>query len=306
MRQIYKKEFVKYDNGLPFKVFLCEVENVSFHWHKELELLYVLDGELKLDKGEQSYVIKSNELVVINRNEVHQFRKTYSSNLCIVIQIDLDFFKSMWPELLNILFDGNESVTTKGDFLQLKKIIYQILSVIRIEPYGYMIEIQGYICNVISLLLKTFDYKIRNWEEENEVDYARLGRILYYIDQNYMNKISLKEIASTEYLNEYYFSHFFKKKMGVSFQKYLKDVRVQKSHEMLIKSDKKIVDIAMENGFSNVQTFLNAFKDKYNTTPAKYRKNTIDEIELSKHSPIESKFKNVDLDQVLMILNELL
>jgi len=251
-------------------------------------------------------LISKNELVVINRNEVHQFTSTEEDNLCIVVQINVDFFKTIWPKLLELEFLGNEKIHRDGDYSRLKRLMYEMLKLIYTQEFGYMIEINGLICQVLSTLIKTFDYRIKNWEDENEIDYARLGRILYFIEQNYMNKITLKEIAATEYLNEYYFSHFFKNKMGVSFQSYLKNVRLQKAHTMLCKTEKKMVEIAMDSGFSNVQTFLNAFKVKYGETPSKYKKNMIHKINIPAEGQIESNIVTVEIEYILDTLELLL
>lgn len=306
MKPIYIKEFVKYKTGLPFKVFLCEIKHVPFHWHKELELLYVIDGELNLKRGDEAYQIQENQLVVINRNEVHQFTETHKSNLTIVVQVNLDHFKAIWPEIVELNFFGHELVDEQGDYHQLKILIKQILETIERQNFGYLIEVQSLICNAITVLAQTFAHNKKNWEEEREEDYARLGRILYYLEQNYMNKITLQMIADTEFLNSYYFSHFFRNKMGVSFQKYLKELRVQKAYEMLLSTDEKMLDIALANGFSNVQTFINAFKDKYDATPSKFKKSLAGKKITIEKSELIARYELVDITKVLERLEEII
>lgn len=69
-----------------------------------------------------------------------------------------------------------------------------------------------------------------------------------------------------------YFSRKFHEWFGVTYKIYLANYRLSKAYEDLINNDDTVQDIAIYHGFSNVKSFISIFKEKYNMTPAKYRK----------------------------------
>jgi len=60
--------------------------------------------------------------------------------------------------------------------------------------------------------------------------------------------------------------------IGMSFQNYLNKIRLEKSVNMVLQSDKNMTEIAIANGFSSTSYFYKVFKNEYNCTPLEYRK----------------------------------
>ena len=114
----------------------------------------------------------------------------------------------------------------------------------------------------------------------------RLIRITTYIQENYMHPITLNEMAEREQLTVPYLSRYFQKQMGQSFIKYLSGIRLERAVMYLLETDWPIIDIAMECGFSNMNTFHKVFKETFHTTPYQYRKK---QLIVSANSPYTSK-----------------
>ena len=96
--------------------------------------------------------------------------------------------------------------------------------------------------------------------------------ILKYIENNYMNKITIEDMAEEVGLSQSHFMKYFKNTMGTSFIDYLNDYRLTMASRLLISSDSSILDIASEVGFDNLSYFNRSFKKKYAQTPSAYRK----------------------------------
>ena len=58
----------------------------------------------------------------------------------------------------------------------------------------------------------------------------------------------------------------------MTFMKYVTNYRVQKAQKDLLGTGKSILEIALDNGFSDDRGLINAFKEIYHTTPFQYRK----------------------------------
>jgi len=100
-----------------------------------------------------------------------------------------------------------------------------------------------------------------------------LAEVEKEITDNYMENLTLRELSTKYFVNSSYLGQIFKKKYGMSFKDYLSNYRVQVAASMLLKSDKKISQIAEEVGYKDTDYFINRFIALKGCTPSKYRKN---------------------------------
>jgi len=98
-----------------------------------------------------------------------------------------------------------------------------------------------------------------------------IKKALVYIDNNYMNKMTLDDVANYVYLNSSYLSQLFKKEMGISFGEYLESIRLKHAKDLIKNSNKPMSDIAEEVGFSSQNYFTRVFKKATSLSPAKYK-----------------------------------
>jgi len=93
-----------------------------------------------------------------------------------------------------------------------------------------------------------------------------------YIDEHYMDDLSLDYMSEKFNLNANYFSTFFKNNTGVKFTDYLQSIRMNKAKELLERTDLRIYEIAEKVGYHDVKYFIKVFKKEFNTSPDEYRR----------------------------------
>lgn len=93
-----------------------------------------------------------------------------------------------------------------------------------------------------------------------------------FIESHYQENLTLQVLADHIHMNSYYFSAFFKKNAGENFKDYVSRVSLEHAIPLLISSNKKTYEIAIEVGFSDARTFTDAFQKFYKETPSSYRK----------------------------------
>ena len=96
--------------------------------------------------------------------------------------------------------------------------------------------------------------------------------ILKYVENNYMNKITIEDMATEVGLSQSHFMKYFKQTMGASFIDYLNEYRLTMASRLLLSSESSILDIAAEVGFDNLSYFNRIFKKRFELTPSAYRK----------------------------------
>jgi AraC family transcriptional regulator, melibiose operon regulatory protein len=88
---------------------------------------------------------------------------------------------------------------------------------------------------------------------------AQMANITRFIARNYRDPLTVQTIADHAGLHAKYLMRVFKKQCGSSVWEYLTRLRVSHAQRLLITSDMKVLDVAMESGFSSVAPFYAAF-----------------------------------------------
>lgn len=109
---------------------------------------------------------------------------------------------------------------------------------------------------------------------------------LTFIEEHLAEEISTEELANTVGLSPFYFQRLFKRLVNKSVQEYVKLRRLARVIKNLGGSERRILDVALDYGFSNHANFTRAFKETYGITPEDYRRdlpmlNTFEKPEVS-------------------------
>ncbi len=102
---------------------------------------------------------------------------------------------------------------------------------------------------------------------------------LTYIQENYKEKIYIRDLAGLIGMNEQYFCRFFKKVIGRSPMEYVNEYRIKKAIHYLKESDLTVTEICLECGYNNLGNFLREFRKYTSTTPLQYRRHSLKEIQ---------------------------
>lgn len=108
-------------------------------------------------------------------------------------------------------------------------------------------------------------------KEEGRGKESVITQIKNYIDNHYSEPITLGDISEKYYINAAYLSRAFKKEIGINFNDYLRNQRLNKAAVFLASTDLKIYEIAGKIGFDNPNYFMKKFQEQYGMTPSRYR-----------------------------------
>ena len=110
-------------------------------------------------------------------------------------------------------------------------------------------------------------------EDERLATEKRIKDVERYIQDHYAENLTLRDLGKMYYINSSYLGQLFHKKYGISFKDYLNNCRINAAAEMLLKSDRKVADIAAEVGYKDIDYFVSKFIEINGCTPTKYRRN---------------------------------
>lgn len=134
-----------------------------------------------------------------------------------------------------------------------------------------LLERKYYLYEIIAFLAEQFDmwtHSLGRTTGENVMD-----EVLHYIHHNYRENLKLEAIAPLFGYSSSYLGKIFSRKLGITFNAYVDNVRIEEAKKLLKQDKLKVYEIAEQVGYSNVDYFHKKFKKITGTSPAEYRKN---------------------------------
>lgn len=92
------------------------------------------------------------------------------------------------------------------------------------------------------------------------------------VKEHYTENLTLRELGQKYYINSSYLGQIFRKRYGQSFKNYLNNYRIKEAASQLIRTDKKVSQIAEDVGYRDLDYFISRFIEQEGCTPSRYRK----------------------------------
>lgn len=244
------------------------------HKHRDVELLYMLEGEMALTLENETYILNQDDLILINSNKMHSVGRmlhTKKRGLCCSVKIAWSFLTdcAAAPDIMFWCSSFQDMENRKYD--ELRVVLKRMVKDYAVNKEPQLIQYSDYY-RLVHILTNYFMVDQESPEGERGAA-SRLDDIKYYIGKNYDSDISLSALADYMGLSVSYVSKYFKKHFDRNFMDYLYEIRLQKAEAQLVESEDAITEIAFQNGFPNMAAFNKHFKEKYGMTPSEYRKN---------------------------------
>lgn len=263
-------EIVQHFRVRGLRVFLNTVEYRTPHLHKELELIWILDGGMEIRGAKGMHVARTGDLAILNPKQMHALCRLDKPCSFLCIQVSPKFFAYSFPAISGLRFDElllSRSMEDIAPLLDALALIY-----FRQED-GFELACAGQMHMLLYRLLQSVPHHILNENEtlEQERKGERLNRLMDFVERNHQSKISLSDFAAEEKRSMSYLSHFVKENLGQSFQEYVNTVRFQTACSLIDAGRERLLDVCTEAGFSDYRYFSQTFRQRAGMSPKEYR-----------------------------------
>ena len=243
----------------------------TMHFHPDIEIIYVLDGAVKVNFVDASYPLNTEDFLLINSNVRHEY---VADKDLLVGCLMIDY------TMLSEIFDGEQlffwcnSVESNSSFYE--KLRYSMRQIFNLyqQMEGQAVALKNSIYYQLIYQL-TSNFLVKKGKQQYDslrgIKDERLDKILSVMMSRYNEPLTLKELSAELYLSNAYLSKYIKKHFGMRFLKLLGNIRLEYAVSDLMYTDKTILKVAMDNGFPNMASFNQVFKESYYMTPAEYR-----------------------------------
>ncbi len=259
--------------------------NYPAHFERGAELLYVLDGEIKITIEDHTALLRKGSLALIFPNQMHHYISDADNYV---------FYMVFSPEM--ILY-YNKTISRKepaSPFLSPEQvhpdILYIIRSLIPEEilagqlPFSYKPDMGasspgvtyknihfdpglmiGYLHIICSRIFPCLSLTDAQFEDRGQI----IQKALTYIHNHYTESITRDHVARAVGTSRYYLSRIFTNKLNTNFNTYVNTLRIIQAKKLL-EGGSSITEACFQSGFDSQSTFYRVFKEISGTTPKKY------------------------------------
>lgn len=262
-----------------FKVFedLMPNHNPVWHYHPEIELVYIKHGRGKRHIGSHISYYKEGDLLLIGSKLPHfGFTDRLSkAGREIIIQsqpdimgVDLATVPEMY-HVFNLLQLSKQGLSFYGNTKEY--IGHRLEEMMVMNAWERLVAF----LQILQYLAHSQEYMALNAGTVtvvvNHQDHERIRTIYRYVREHFMDGIQLADVAQLVSLTEPSFSRYFKKMTGKTFTSYLNEFRIVHACKLLAEQDSTVATIAMDCGFHNFSHFSRTFRKYTGNTPKAYR-----------------------------------
>lgn len=268
----------------PYNTYLCSIPldfaQVPLHWHDEVELIYIKKGTVTITVDFAPHTVAAGTIALILPGQLHSIEQ----------------YKTESVEYENIIFHPGILISKKADtgstdyltpilsgalpvpllytpdsphYSMIAACVDANDDISRTNPAGYQLFIKSQLFMLFYILANKCLLG-----EVPKKDYKSLEKmklILKYVENHYMEKITIEDMANELGISQSHFMKYFKNTMGTSFIDYLNEYRLTMASRLLVSSDSSILTIAEEVGYDNLSYFNRTFKKRFAMTPREYR-----------------------------------
>lgn len=250
------------------RIKLIEDINESEHYHRDIELLFVIRGNIKIGLGDEGEYLSEGRFFILNSMQKHTIQTLEESNV-MRIYIEYALVRDIIGE--DKFFFENHYKFEDASYIAVKSAINDLLYYY-VETNSSKVDFAylSYCYNILDKLtsfLSQDNPSLNHIEKNNN----RVREISNYVELNYSQPISLQSLADYLFLSPTYLSKYFKKEFGLNFKQYITNYRLEKAYQEIIYTKKSLANIAFEVGFPNKQSFLKVFEETYGKNPKEYR-----------------------------------
>ena len=256
--------------GMRFSVGEMVDYSYGAHWHNEIEVTLVLEGMSKIGINARSQLLSAGEMAFCPSGSIHYIESVGPSRVIILI-FHPDILHNILPGIhFGTEFIKQDSLKNQKSLSIMNEYIKCIYQEMTNQQAGYRAMGKGYLAILLTLLMRECPIPPKSSNEDSHAIFL-VQSAVSFIEENYTEEITLDGLAKQLCVSVSHLSRIFSRTTGYSFKQFLNDIRVQKARELIMSSNKQMIDIAFECGFNSMRTFNRVFKEATDCNPTEYR-----------------------------------
>lgn len=246
------------------------------HYHSEYEINLVMGCTGTRVVGDSEEAFGPVDLVMVGPSLPHAWKSEDKTNHVITIQFAKELAdypmlgKRIFAPIRQLLQDSENGLSFEGP--EQESIKKKIISLTRMQGFQSVTTFLNILSDMANANRKRLVSGLFESDLGSSTKSRRIAKVCEYIEQNLDKELSLSDVAALVNMSESAFSHFFKKRTGLTYINYVNNQRIAKACTLLSDTTLSASEICYDCGFNNKSNFIRIFRKKKNMTPIEYRK----------------------------------
>lgn len=258
----------------PVNIFVASIQNSTFHWHNEYELVGIIKGSIQMRVQSEEIQLKKGDIYLVNPNMIHAIRKIENEdNLCMFVQMSQELFSIDEGKRKNIRFyldSTSEEEPACGFeyfYLKMAEIVYESMSEDRHQSF----RIRAQICTFIADLFDQVVYDVRFGDATTENRQELTVKTISFLEEHMSEEKVIDGVCREMGVSRKSLDRNLKMTMGMSGKELIENIRVERAKDLLKNTDKNMNYILDICGFGSEKTFYRVFREETGITPNTFR-----------------------------------
>lgn len=247
--------------------------------HPFYELVFVNSGKLHISSEDYTGYLTKHQMIIHRQNTEHSLKCSAKSAPTVII-IGFECDSDQIDRFSSAPFTPDDKAIEK-----LAEIVKEGRNVFappyNIPTYDMRLKKKRPYASeqLLKILLEYFliglirDHGERERRESEEIPPSVIDEIIKYLEENYLEKITIDELAFLFRTNRATLCRDFKKKTGKTLVEFINEKKIEKAKKRILETQDSLTKIAESLNFESIHYFTRFFKKMSGETPSRFRKN---------------------------------
>ncbi|MBQ8201058.1 MAG: helix-turn-helix transcriptional regulator [Clostridia bacterium] len=271
-------EFITYPANTSIRLWHGEVpDHYEQHFHSAVEVVLPQTGECVYTVDGEEYYVQPGEVMMIPAGCKHALRMGENSSRDLLLyEMNGVFTLKEFGAFRQLMAKPLYLTAAHPNCEQAHAILTELTQIYRAGGLLRNLHCYALLLELYAILGEQYLVTSASPAEMNALHRQLSGedafnRALDYVNENYMDDVTLDSLAAYAGFSRYTLSRMFRQHTGATFTQYLNKRRVTMAAELLAGTKMPVTQVALQCGFNSIATFNRVFRDVKGCTPTQYR-----------------------------------
>jgi len=255
--------------------------SVILHNHPGIEVNLIVEGHTQYIIGGKNYRCSPGDIVVIGEGEVHRAWDADDATFLVIIfrpellvpaqtgGYEQKYLAPYWA-----VTHGAAHVITAAApyYAELSREILAVETEAQERPNSYQLMIKARLLAFSAILTRTYAIGDGSALLDGGMKSRKFTALREFLEEHYGQRLLVSDLAEQVHMSVTNFTRCFKAVFGKTPLEYLMQTRIRHAARILVASDRKVIDVAIDCGFPSISHFVSSFRRITGVAPHVYRK----------------------------------
>lgn len=270
-----KQEYITYVGHSSVRIWYSDVSSFyDAHTHSAVEIIMPYQGVSEYRLPNDTYYVQAGEVLIVPPGYAHSLTEKEGILRHLILFEPTPLMSLMDITAISQLLQQPIYLRDHSELhIQVREMLGKAIDCYMKREPMWNTQCYSYLLQMYVLLGQNYlrTVGMHHYPSRMSIDPEIMNSAITFINEHYMDDISLEQVAAFAGFSKYYFSRMFKQFASVSFTEYLTGQRMNVAIDLLGRTRKPIREIAEAAGFGSTATFNRVFREHKNCTPSQYR-----------------------------------